>query len=330
MSEFTLAIDIGGTKIAVGLVDPDGTLTHSARHPTSPPLDATGPVGGHGTEAVWDVVDRLVLDALTVARGMVRGVGIASAGPVDLRAGTVSPLNISAWRGFPLRDRVAAALPGLPVRLGGDGLCMALGEHWRGAGRGADFLLGMVVSTGVGGGLVLDGAPYDGRTGNAGHVGHVVVDLDGGPCSCGGHGCVETIASGPNMVTWALSHGWPGSPTTDTGDPTDIGGRSDGPPDARQLAADADAGHPVAREAFRRGATAVAAMIASVAATCDLDRVVIGGGVSRSGPTLFDPLGVALTRHARLGYLHDLRVVPATLPDAGLIGAAALVSRSWC
>ena len=97
-------------------------------------------------------------------------------------SGTVSPINIACWREFPLRDRVAAAVPGVPVRLGGDGVCMALGEHWRGAGRGARFLLGMVVSTGVGGGLVLDGAPYGGRTGNAGHVGHVVVDPDGAPC----------------------------------------------------------------------------------------------------------------------------------------------------
>ena len=77
---------------------------------------------------------------------------------------------------------------------------MALGERWRGAGRGAQFMLGMVVSTGIGGGLVLDGAPYDGRTGNAGHVGHVVVDPDGAPCTCGGHGCVETVASGPHIA----------------------------------------------------------------------------------------------------------------------------------
>lgn len=361
MSELTLALDIGGTKIAAGLVDPDGNLVHTATHPTPDTdnpagptdpargadgadptewVDAAGDSASAGAERVWAVVDELIVDAVTTARGMVRAVGIASAGPVDLRAGTVSPLNIPGWRGFPLRDRVAAALPGVPVRLGGDGLCMALGEHWRGAGRGADFLLGMVVSTGVGGGLVLDGAPYDGRTGNAGHVGHVVVDLHGDPCSCGGHGCVETIAAGPRMTAWALANGWP-APTntspTSTGDPatspTDAGatdgGTAHAPPDAKQLAEAANAGHPVAREAFRRGAAAVAAMIASVAATCDLDLVVIGGGVSRSGALLFDPIREALATHARLSYLHDLRVVPATLAgEAGLIGAAALALRA--
>ncbi len=96
--------------------------------------------------------------------------GISSAGPISPAEGTINPVNIGAWRGFPVVDRVSAVVPGVPVRLAGDGLCMALGEHWRGAGQGAGFMLGMVVSTGIGGGLVLDGAPYGGRTGNAGHV----------------------------------------------------------------------------------------------------------------------------------------------------------------
>jgi glucokinase len=187
---------------------------------------------------------------------------------------------------------------------------MALGERWRGAGRGAEFLLGMVVSTGVGGGLVLDGAPYDGRTGNAGHVGHVVVDPDGGPCSCGGHGCVETIAAGPRMAQWARENGWDAPPEAD----------------AKELADAANAGNTVALQAFQRGATAVAMMIASVGAVCDLDLVVIGGGVAKSGALLFDPLRDALTSYARLDFIRDLRVLPAELGgDAGLVGAAALL-----
>lgn len=146
----TLCLDIGGTKIAAGLADPAGTLVHTAQRPT--------PAYG-GAEQVWAAVAEMIADALGVAGGAVGGVGIASAGPIDLHSGRVSPINIGSWGGFPLRDRVAAAVPGVPVRLGGDGVCMALGEHWLGAGRGARFLLGLVVSTGVGGGLVLDGAP---------------------------------------------------------------------------------------------------------------------------------------------------------------------------
>lgn len=265
----TLCLDIGGTKIAAGLADPAGTLVHTAQRPT--------PAYG-GAEQVWAAVAEMIADALGVAGGAVGGVGIASAGPIDLHSGRVSPINIGSWGGFPLRDRVAAAVPGVPVRLGGDGVCMALGEHWLGAGRGARFLLGLVVSTGVGGGLVLDGAPCLGRTGNAGHVGHVVVDPDGSPCPCGGRGCVETIASGPGR-------------------------------------------------AFRRGAAALAAMIASVGAVCDLDLAVIGGGVAKSGRLLFEPLRAALADHARLDFLAGLRVVPAELGGAaGLVGAARLAA----
>jgi len=238
-------------------------------------------------------------------------VGIGSAGPVDQHSGSVNPVNIPSWDGFPLRDRVAAAVPGVPVRLGGDGVCMALGEHWRGAGRGARFLLGMVVSTGVGGGLVLDGIPYTGRTGNAGHVGHVVVEQDGRPCPCGGRGCVETVAAGPSLVRWARANGWAAPPAAG----------------ARELAAAASAGDSVAQRAFRRGATALGAMIASVGAVCDLDLVVIGGGVANAGPLLFDPLRAALAEYAKLDFLAGLRVVPAELGgEAGLVGAARLAS----
>jgi glucokinase len=300
----TLTLDIGGTKIAAGLVDETGTLSYTAVQPTPK---------GAGAEQVWALIEQMIADAMHAAGGVIGGVGVGSAGPVDLANGTVSPINIPSWRGFPLRDRVAAVMPSVPVLLAGDGVCMALGEHWRGAGRDADFLLGMVVSTGVGGGLVLDGVPYHGRTGNAGHVGHVVVELDGQPCSCGGHGCVETVAAGPWMTRWALANGWTAPPGAD----------------ALVLAEAADAGDAVALQAFRRGAVALAAMIASVAAVCDLDRVVIGGGVARSGRTLFDPLHEALAGYAGLEFIRGLRVVPAALGgDAGLIGAAALVSAA--
>jgi len=255
------------------------------------------------------VVDTLVTEALAAAGGRVRGVGISSAGPIHLPTGTVSPINITAWQDFPIIERVST-LTGANVRLGGDGLCMALGERWRGAARGARFLLGMVVSTGVGGGLVLDGAPYDGRTGNAGHVGHVVVDPDGGPCTCGGRGCVETIAAGPRMAQWARENGWDA--------PADA--------DAKELADAAIGGSQIALQAFRRGATAVAAMIASVGAVCDLDLVVIGGGVAKSGALLFNPLREALSTYAGLDFLRGLRVLAAELGgEAGLVGAASLL-----
>lgn len=291
-----LALDIGGTKIAAGIVDANGALLQRNRQPT--PRDAD-------PEKVWAAAGTAI--AAVLGAGPVTGVGISSAGPIDLTAGTISPVNIPAWRGFPVVEKVQAMLPGVPVRLAGDGLCMALGEHWRGAGQGASFLLGMVVSTGIGGGLVLDGVPYSGRTGNAGHVGHVVVDLDGPPCSCGARGCVEAIASGPHLVAWARTQGWAGS-------------------DAKELALAAAAGEEVATAAFRRGGKAIAAMIASVGSVCDLDLVVIGGGVAQAGPVLFDPLRSALTNYLGLSFIRGLRVLPAALGgEAGLVGAAALL-----
>src|ERR1700761_9047556 len=264
-----LGLDIGGTKIAAALADAGGALVYNAVRPT--PHSALA-------DAVWAAVAAAIDDAVRAADEPISAVGIASAGPIDLPGGTVSPINIDAWDRFPLRDRVAAAVPDVPVRLAGDGTCMALGEHWRGAGRGARFMLGMVVSTGVGGGLVLDGHPYTGRTGNAGHVGHVVVEQDGELCTCGGHGCVETVSFGTWMVRWAREHGWSAPPGAG----------------ARDLAAAAAAGDPLAQRAFDRAAAALAATIASVGAVCDLDLVVIGEGVAQSGRLLFDPLRAKL------------------------------------
>jgi glucokinase len=296
----TLCLDIGGTKIAAGLADPGGVLVHTTVRRTPAAASA---------EQVWAAVAATIAEALRPADGSVGAVGIAAAGPIELDSGSVSPINIPSWQGFPLRDRVATAVPGVPVQLGGDGVCMALGEHWLGAGRGARFMLGMVVSTGVGGGLVLDGAPYPGRTGNAGHVGHVVVEQDGERCTCGGHGCVETVAAGPSMVRWARANGWSAPP--------DAG--------AKELADAAASGDALALAAFRRGTTALARTVASVAAVCDLDLVVIGGGVAQSGPLLFEPLRAALADYAGLDFLAGLRVVPAELGgEAGLVGAARL------
>ncbi|WP_327674705.1 ROK family protein [Kitasatospora sp. NBC_00458] len=298
------ALDIGGTKIAGALVDPTGALTHRIQLPT--PARESG-------AAVLAVVHR-VLDHLAATPGWAAAVavGIGSAGPVDLVRGTVSPVNIPGWRDFPLTAEVAAhpAVGPRSVALAGDGVAMAAAEHWRGAARGAGNALCLVVSTGVGAGLVLDGAVRPGPSGNAGHLGHITVDLDGEPCPCGSRGCLEGIASGTAIARHALAAGW--RPAGED--------RS-----ARAVAADALAGHPVAAAAFDRAAQALAAGIAATATLVDLHRVVIGGGVAAAGPALFEPLARHLDRYAVLPYVRGLDVRRAELgTDAGLIGAAAL------
>ncbi|GHG78331.1 ROK family protein [Streptomyces griseocarneus] len=304
--DLVAALDFGGTKIAGALVDAGGNLLARARRPTPATEDAATVMG-----AVAGVLAEL---GRCGDWSRVRAVGIGSAGPVDASRGTVSPVNVPCWRDFPLVAEVARAVGGLPVTLVGDGVAMTAAEHWRGAARGRANALCMVVSTGVGGGLVLGGRLHPGPTGNAGHIGHISVDLDGDPCPCGGRGCVERIASGPNITRRALAGGWrPGA------------GEEAG---AAAVAAAARAGDAVALASFARAAQALAAGIAATAALVEIEVAVIGGGVAGAGDVLFAPLRERLRDYAALSFTSAVEVLPARLgPDAGLVGAAAAAAE---
>ncbi len=304
-TDLVAALDIGGTKIAGALVDGSGRIVQRAQRPTP----AT-----EGAETVMHAVEAVLADlSASPLWAEASAVGIGSAGPVDASAGTVSPVNVPGWRDFPLVSRVRQASGGLPVELVGDGVAMTAAEHWQGAARGYDNALCMVVSTGVGGGLVLGGKLHPGPTGNAGHIGHISVDLDGDLCPCGARGCVERIASGPNIARRALEGGWRPGPDGDTS--------------AAAVAAAARAGHPVATASFDRAAQALAAGIAATATLVEIEIAVIGGGVAGAGDVLFTPLRRALHDYATLSFVQRLRVVPAlTGTDAGLVGAAAAAS----
>jgi glucokinase len=260
---------------------------------------------------------RLVDDV--VGTESVAAVGVGCGGPVGSAPGLVSPLNLPAWRDFPLQARLAARFPGLDVRLANDAVAMAAGEHWRGAGQGSRSFLGVVVSTGVGGGLVLDDRLVFGGAGNAGHVGHVVVDPDGPRCGCGGHGCLESIARGPAVVQWALDQGWVPSAAEAA--------------DGRSLLNAARGGDSVAIAAFSRAGEALGIALASAVHLIELDLVAVGGGLSNAGDLLLAPALASFARHAQLDFAAKCRIVPAGLgADAGLIGAAALVAggdRYW-
>ena len=312
--EPALAIDVGGTKLAAAVVEPGGRLVTWAQVPTPRDLDS---------EPLWRTLDaladRVLEEAGVCSAADLAGVGAGCGGPMAWPAGVVSPLNMPAWRSFPLRARLRERFGGIPVRVHNDAICLVAGEHWRGAGRGAGNVLGMVVSTGVGGGLILDSRVIEGASGNAGHIGHVVVDPEGGPeCACGGRGCLEAIARGPALVAWAQGQGWrPGQP-----DAT-----------AKDLADDGAHGHPVGLAAMRRAGRALGIAISSATHLCDLEVAAIGGGLSQAGALLFEPLEESLHAHAKLAFTRRLRVVPAALgQSAGLVGAAALVlagDRYW-
>lgn len=297
-----LAVDIGGTKFAAGVVDASGRVLASARVPTPRSLDAEVLFA-----ALRTLIERVRAEALAAGAPAPHGIGVGTGGPMRWPEGVISPLNIPAWRDFPLRARLRELADGAPVRVHNDAIALALGEWRWGAGRGHDHVLGMVASTGVGGGLVLGGRVVDGASGNAGHIGHIVVEPAGPPCACGGFGCLEAIASGPRTTERARAAGWTG-------------------PDAVALAADARAGHPVAIAALARAGEALGIGIASAVALCDVSVVVLGGGLAQSGELLFGPLRAAYARYARLGFSRDVPVVPAALgPEAGLIGAATLL-----
>ncbi|WP_438489041.1 ROK family protein [Streptomyces sp. S186] len=305
-TDLSAALDIGGTKIAGALVDAQGRLVVRAARPTPADQD-----GATVMRAVAEVVRELAAGPDWVR---VAAVGIGSAGPVDAAAGTVSPVNIPGWRDFPLVAGVRALVGELPVTLVGDGVAMTAAEHWQGAARGHDNALCMVVSTGVGGGLVLNGRLHPGPSGNAGHIGHISVDLDGDPCPCGARGCVERIASGPNIARRALADGWRPGPGGDTS--------------AAAVAAAAHAGDPVALRSFARAGRALAAGIAATATLVEIDIAVVGGGVAGAGEVLFAPLRSALRDYATLSFVSGLTVVPAqTGTDAGVVGAAAAAAQ---
>ena len=270
-----LAIDIGGTKLAAGVVGEDGVVVERVVART-PPQD------------VWEALAALVSPLLSAAGLAACGVGCG--GPMTAGGEAVSPLNIPSWRGFPLRARLAE-LTGLPVVVDNDAKALALGEGWVGAAAGQRDYLAMVVSTGVGGGIVLDGRLLDGAAGNAGHIGHVIVEPGGRVCGCGAQGCLEAEASGTAVEA--------------------ITGRP---------AAEADAA------TVERTGRLVGIAVASVCNLLDLRLAVVAGSVALGfGEPFFAAAQAELDARCRLDFSRGARIVPAALgSDAGLVGAAAL------
>ncbi|TWS23665.1 ROK family protein [Tsukamurella sputi] len=293
-----LAVDLGGTKVAAALVEPDGTVVEASRH--------RAPTGPEATTAELEAsITEVVRDALAAADGPVQGVGLAAAGPVDDAAGTTSPINLEALHGFPLRDLVADAAGGLSVEFRRDGVAIVLGEHWLGAARGHDDALGMVVSTGIGGGFIVGGRAL---VGNAGHIGQVEVSGYTGSESLGRTTMLESVASGPHTVEWARTQGFAGT----TGE---------------ELGEAYRAGDEVAVAAVRRCAAAVGQGIGSAVALVPVSVVVLGGGFTRVADDFVALVQSVVAEHP-LPYVAGARVVPAGLgSDAPLIGAAALVYR---
>jgi glucokinase len=296
-NRLALGVDVGGTKIAIALVD--GKLGVSER--IDVPSSATD-----GFE-LWGRIADATKEILSKADREIVGIGIGSAGPIYPSAGTVSPVNIPAWRDFPLVKCFRDVFQIERIALHGDAMALAHAEHKVGAGVGSRNMLGIVVSTGIGGGLILDNNLFEGETGNTSYFGHSSISFEGKRCACGRTGCVEAYASGPNMVALAKELGWQG--TSDS---------------FIDVAAAARSGDAAALQAIESGSKALAVGLVNFVGSLDIGHIVIGGGVAQAGEIYWNPLLKHIRAESEFyGFLRDLKVSPAKLTtDAGLIGAA--------
>lgn len=275
-----VALDIGGTKLAAAMVTHDGSVVVSDRVPTP-------------TRDPWTAVAGLVSRVIAATPDVEpTALGAGCGGPMARGGETVSPLHIPAWRDFPLRQSLVD-LVGVPVAIDNDAKALALGEGWLGAARGLRNFMAVVIGTGVGAGLVIDGRLVDGGSGNAGHIGHVIVEEGGVACRCGANGCLEAYVSGSAIETRT--------------------GQS-----ARR------ASSATILDAGRRFGRAVA----SVAALTSIERVVVAGSVAWGwGDEFFVAARDEFAARSRLSFTQSIDIVAAG-PRAGLIGAAALARRA--
>jgi glucokinase len=305
-----LAIDIGGTKLAAGIVDTEGRILARGEVPT---LAAQGlePVLGRIVE-----LGRNLLSRPEVADVPVHRVGVGCAGPVDLKAGLVfNPPNLPGWTRVPLTDHIQRALE-LPTVLENDANAAALGEFRYGAGRGARSIVYMTVSTGIGGGIILEGKIWHGLKDAAGEIGHMTVCPDGPLCGCGSRGCLEALASGTSIARRAREAVAAGRQT----------GLSEIPAlTSADVVRLARAGDVVAREVWDSAVRYLGIGVAAVITILAPERVVIGGGVTRAGDFLFQPVREEVRRRVKLVPVELVPIVPAALgPDVGILGAAAV------
>jgi glucokinase len=288
MSHLVLAVDIGGTKMAAGLVGEEGELVTREHVATRATSGETAPE--EEGELLWsDLVSLInaVLGQVPAGRS-VAACGVGCGGPMGPGGEVVSPLNIAGWRDFPLRGRLRA-ITGLDTFVDNDAKALTLGEGWIGAAAGHANFIGMVVSTGVGGGIVLNGRLLNRASGNAGHIGHVIVEPDGRPCVCGGRGCLEAEASGT-----ALTAILDGPPAT-------------APPSI-----------------VARTGTLVGRGVASVVNLLDLPLAVVSGSVAFGfGAPFFEAAQREMDARCGLAFARGARIVPGALgQDGPLVGAA--------
>jgi glucokinase len=317
-TRYIIGLDLGGTNIVCGAMPEDGSREIAVRsQPT---------YSEQGVETVIDRIVQMIEDVIAVTcaetgahRSDFLGVGIGAPGPLDRELGIVIVAPNLGWRDFPLRDRVAKRV-GLPATLDNDANCATMGEWWVGAAKGGRNVVGLTIGTGIGGGLILEGRLYHGASDVAGEIGHTTIDSTGRRCKCGNYGCLEAYASGPAIAERAREA------LAGDGDsilPAMVNGRVERIT-AQTVYDAAREGDATAREVVRDTARFLGAGIANLLNIFNPDVVVIAGGVTQAGATLFDPLRAEVRRRAFKPAVDACRIVPGSLPgSAGVVGAVA-------
>jgi len=307
-----LGVDVGGTKVAVGLVDRDGKILAQGRNP----MVANGTAEA-GLQAVAGAIDSL---ASTVPAG-IHSIGICAPGPLDPKTGVVlNPPNLPCWRDFPLAEKIVS-LYHVPVQVDNDANAAALAETRWGAARGYRYVFYATIGTGIGTGIVLDGRIYHGNTGSAGEGGHVSIDYRGPQCSCGKRGCIEVLAAGPAIGARARAKIAEDSRSMilelAMGDVASVTSEFVGKAYA--------AGDPLAREILQETVDMLTPWLGNIVDLLDPDVLVMGGGVAAMLMPFFGEIKNRLPGWCVNPRASEIPLVMAHYgADAGIAGAAAL------
>ena len=323
--QFIIGVDLGGTNIVAGAMTVDGT-----RHLNIRSIPTNASLGDEGVaDRMATLVEGVILDTMRetgVQRSDFVGVGVGAPGPLDREKGIVLVAPNLGWQNFPLRDRMHDRLA-LPTTLDNDANCATFGEWWQGAARGGRNVVGLTIGTGIGGGLILNGALYHGASDMAGEIGHTTIDLNGRHCKCGNYGCLEAYASASAIATRAREvlvreEGESVIPAMVHGRFEDI--------TAQTVYDAAKAGDSVANEIVRDTARYLGAGVANLLNIFNPDTVVIAGGVTAAGDALFVPLRAEVRRRAFGPAVRAVKIVPGTLPgSAGVVGAVASFKQQY-
>ncbi len=310
-----IGIDLGGTKISTALVSAHGQIITRDYRETEASKGRSSVVA-RMIDAASDV-----MNSGGVVPAQISGVGVAAPGPIDVKSGVVTtPPNLPGWKDVPLKRLIQDQL-GLPTALENDANAAALAEHRFGAGRGTQHMIYVTASTGIGGGFILDGQLYSGATGAAAEIGHMTLLPHGPRCGCGNRGCLEALASGTAIAREARER-------VERGIPTLIADLAEGDPNrisAKLVAQAASRGDVEAKEILDDAMNYLGVGMANLVDLFNPELIVIGGGLTKMGERLFDPVRRIIRRRAFPAAAQAVRVVPAQLgDDVGVLGAATV------